>query len=87
MRCRTEEERANRLCELNMIEQVVNVSQTMLVRGAWARGQVLTVHGWLYDLHDGLIRDLGIDVDSARDVPSFADVARNGVPRIHARRG
>ncbi len=52
------EERHHRLCELNVIEQVVNVSQTTVVRDAWARGQKLAVHGWIYDLRDGLLRDL-----------------------------
>jgi len=51
-----------RLCELNVIEQVVNVCQTTVVRGAWRRGQALTVHGWIYGLEDGLIRDLGLSV-------------------------
>jgi carbonic anhydrase len=59
---RTEELRHDRLCELNVIEQVVNVSQTTVVRDAWAREQPLTVHGWIYDLHDGLLRDLGVSV-------------------------
>lgn len=56
----TEVERHSRLCELNVIEQVANVSQTTAVRDAWARGQVLAVHGWIYDIGDGLLRDLGI---------------------------
>jgi carbonic anhydrase len=58
----TEPERHNRLCELNVIEQVVNVSQTTVVRDAWARGQSLAVHGWIYGLRDGLLRDLGMCV-------------------------
>lgn len=48
------------LCELNVIEQANNVAQTPIVRAAWDRGQPLTVHGWIYGLEDGLIRDLGI---------------------------
>jgi carbonic anhydrase len=58
----TEALRHNRLCELNVVEQVVNVSQTTVVRDAWARGQELAVHGWVYDLRDGLLRDLGKSV-------------------------
>jgi carbonic anhydrase len=54
----TETEQHARLCELNVCEQVINVSRTTIVRDAWARGQELTVHGWVYDLHDGLLRDL-----------------------------
>ena len=61
----TEEKRHDRLCELNVVEQVVNVSQTTIVRDAWARGQPLDVHGWIYDLHDGLLRDLGVSVNSS----------------------
>jgi carbonic anhydrase len=50
--------RIDRLCELNVIEQVTNVCQTTVVRDAWDRGQALAVHGWVYGLHDGLVRDL-----------------------------
>src|SRR5215208_3442722 len=53
-----EAERHRRLCELNVIEQVLNVSQTTVLRDAWARGQTVSVHGWIYDLQDGLLRDL-----------------------------
>ncbi len=49
---------ADRLCELNVIEQVANVCQTSIVLDAWERGQPLAVHGWIYGLQDGLIRDL-----------------------------
>jgi len=58
----SEAQRHDRLCELNVIEQVVNVSQTTVVREAWARGQTLAVHGWIYKLTDGLLRDLGMCV-------------------------
>ena len=55
-----EERRLDRLCELNVVEQVVNVCQTTIVEDAWARGQALTVHGVVYGLEDGLLRDLGV---------------------------
>ena len=55
-------ERLDRLCELNVIEQVDNVCQTTSVEDAWARGQPLTIHGWVYGLEDGLARDMGISV-------------------------
>jgi carbonic anhydrase len=58
------------LCELNVIEQVVNVSQTTVVREAWSRGQAVTVHGWIYGLEDGLLRDLGICVGSENELAS-----------------
>ena len=60
--------RHDRLCELNTIEQVVNVCQTIVVQDAWKRGQRLTVHGWVYGLKDGLIRDLGINVSRREDL-------------------
>ena len=58
-------ERADRLCELNVIEQVVNTAQTTIVQDAWERGQQLAVHGWVYGLQDGLLRDLNMSVSSA----------------------
>lgn len=54
--------RHDALCELNVIEQVVNVCQTTSVQDAWKRGQPITVHGWVYGLKDGLVRDLGISI-------------------------
>ena len=54
----SESERHNLLCELNVMKQVANVAQTSVVQDAWARGQELAVHGWVYDLRDGLLRDL-----------------------------
>jgi carbonic anhydrase len=58
----TKVQRHQRLCELNVIEQVSNVSRTSIVQDAWTRGQVLAVHGWIYDIHDGLLRDLDVGV-------------------------
>jgi carbonic anhydrase len=59
--------RSARLCEFNVIEQVANVWQTSIVRDAWARGQELTVHGWIYGIRDGLIRDLKTSSSSAAE--------------------
>jgi len=56
------EARHSRLCELNVLEQAVNVCQTSVVQDAWARGQPLAVHSWVYDVGDGLLRDLGLTV-------------------------
>ena len=56
------EGRLDRLCELNVIEQVANVCQTTIVRDAWESGQELAVHGWIYGLKDGLLRDLNVTV-------------------------
>ncbi|MEX2582349.1 MAG: carbonate dehydratase, partial [Gemmatimonadota bacterium] len=56
------ESRLDRLCELNVIEQVRNVAQSTMVQDAWSRGVDLTVHGWIYGIENGLLRDLGISV-------------------------
>ena len=61
-------ERIDRLCELNVIEQVANVSQTTVVQDAWDRGQELAVHGWVYGLKDGLVCDLGTTIARRDDV-------------------
>jgi carbonic anhydrase len=66
----SDEERAARLTELNVIEQVVNVCQTTVVQEAWTRGQALTVHGWVYSIKDGLIRDLRMSVASSDELPA-----------------
>jgi len=60
-----EAHRIDRLCELNVIEQVANVCQTTIVRDAWDRGQELTVHGWVYGLRDGLVHDMNTSASSA----------------------
>jgi carbonic anhydrase len=60
-----EDERLDRLCELNVIEQVLNVGRTTIVQGAWQRGQELGVHGWIYGLQDGLLRDLEVSIDGS----------------------
>ncbi|MBW8906465.1 MAG: carbonate dehydratase [Betaproteobacteria bacterium] len=62
-----EEARHRRLCELNVMEQVVNVSQTTVLRDAWERRQALSVHGWIYDIHDGLLHDLHATRARARE--------------------
>ncbi|MGE3844608.1 MAG: carbonic anhydrase, partial [Vicinamibacterales bacterium] len=63
-----EQRRHDRLCELNVIEQVVNVCQTTVVREAWNRGQTLAVHGWIYGIGDGLLRDLGMCATSEAEL-------------------
>jgi carbonic anhydrase len=60
--------REDRLCELNVIEQVSNVCQTSIVLDAWERGQDLTVHGWIYGLQDGLVRDLRTSASNPAEV-------------------
>ena len=69
-----DELRHDRLCELNVLEQVVNVCQTTILRDAWARGQDVAVHGWVYTLRDGKVHDLGIDVAGSDEVaPLYAE--------------
>ncbi len=63
-----EETRMNRLCELSVLAQVWQVARTTVVQEAWAQGQKLTVHGWIYGLTDGLIQDLGLRVDKLSQV-------------------
>jgi carbonic anhydrase len=64
---RAETEASDRLCELNVIEQVTNVCHTTIVREAWERGQPLSVHGWIYRLQDGLLHDLKTTVSAFND--------------------
>lgn len=64
----TEEQRHERLCELNVVEQVANVCQTTIVRDAWANGRSLAVHGWIYGIGDGLLRDLGVCVTAESEI-------------------
>lgn len=65
-------QRVNALCELNVLEQARNACQTTVVQDAWARGQEVVVHGWVYGLHNGLLEDLRITAGSAEDVaPAF----------------
>jgi carbonic anhydrase len=67
--------RSDRLCELNVIEQAVNVCQTTVVQEAWSRGQQVSVHGWIYSLADGLIRDLSVCVSGQDEVAPVYDQA------------
>lgn len=62
------EQRVNRMCELNVIEQVKALSHTTIVQDAWSAGQELAIHGWIYGLEDGLVNDLGVRVNSLDQV-------------------
>jgi len=72
-------QRADRLCELNVIEQAANVCQTTIVRDAWERGQPLQVHGWVYGLKDGLVRDTNFSVDKPEDAVTSYESALSGL--------
>jgi carbonic anhydrase len=71
-----EAQRLNRLCELNVIKQVFNVSRTTIVQNAWERGQELAVHGWIYGVGDGLLRDLGICITNQTELSTAYESAR-----------
>lgn len=64
----TLKERLNRLCELNVAQQVTNLCHTSIVQNAWRRGQSLSVHGWIYGLHDGLLKELGLCITDPSDL-------------------
>jgi carbonic anhydrase len=68
----------DRLCELNVVQQVEHVCQSTIVQNAWARGQSLAVHGWVYGLQDGLVRDLGVCLSCAEDVDLIYRTERPG---------
>ena len=78
-----ESQRLDRLCELNVIEQVVNVCQTTIVQDAWEQNQELTVHGWIYGLTDGLIRDLNVSISNQKE---FAAIYRDAITACTYRR-
>lgn len=72
------EARVARLCELNVIEQAANVCQTTVVQDAWARGQSLSVHAWIYGITDGQLHDLGLCVTGAGELTSCYEAAVRG---------
>ncbi|MGZ4983370.1 MAG: carbonate dehydratase [Chthoniobacterales bacterium] len=71
----SETEAADRLCELNVVEQVANVAMTSIARDAWERGQELAVHGWIYGLQDGLLRDLKVTVTTFSETLAVCEAA------------
>ncbi len=70
--------REDRLCELNVAEQVINAARSTVIRDAWLRGQRVSVHGWVYTLHDGLVHDQNVSVSSDAEASVLAD-------RLHGR--
>ena len=70
-----EEVRAQALCDINVIEQVVNVSVSTVMVDAWARGQEVTVHGWAFGVHDGLLQDLQMSVDGSKPLDAIYKAA------------
>lgn len=76
-----EASQADALCELNVIEQVVNVGRTTVVRDAWSRGQALELHGWIYRLQEGLLRDLGV---AAADDAELVEGQARAIDRLRS---
>jgi len=77
-------ERVNRLCELNVMQQVVNISQTSVLREAWERGQDVAIHGWCYSLANGLVSDLDVSATSRDEA---LEGYRDAVARLRTLRG
>ncbi|GAB4061679.1 carbonate dehydratase [Uliginosibacterium sediminicola] len=75
--------RVDRLCELNVVEQVLNVCETTVLRDAWARQQEVTVHGWIYGVGDGILRDLNVSVaKESETTESYTEAVRSLTARI-----
>lgn len=72
----SEEECLDRLCEFNVAEQVINVCRTTIVRSAWARGQTLSVHGWIYRIQDGLLHNLGLETAGVDQIMDSGEVGK-----------
>ena len=75
------EEQENTLCEINVIEQVGNVALSTVIQDAWSRGQKVSVHGWVYGLSDGLLKDLGVTLTGPDEVVNKYSAALKRYPR------
>ena len=78
-------EQEDTLCEMNVIEQVGNVALSTVLQDAWARGQKVAVHGWVYGLSDGLLKDLGVTMDRPETVVDVFGAALKRYPRVESR--
>jgi carbonic anhydrase len=87
--CANAEQRQDQLCELNVIEQVLNVCETSIVQDAWGRGQKLSVHGWIYAIQDGLLRDLDVTATQAGQVLEVyeAAIGKGGAVKMEPKHG
>jgi carbonic anhydrase len=73
------DKRCDRLCELNVVEQVSNVVRTTVVQEAWKRDQQLSVHGWIYGIHNGLVKDLGVSISDSQALTSTKQSAYSSI--------
>jgi carbonic anhydrase len=78
------EQQEDILCEMNVIEQVGNVALSTVIQDAWARGQPVAVHGWVYGLRDGLLKDLQVTMDRPETVVDVFGAALKRYPRVSA---
>ncbi|MDO8376427.1 MAG: carbonic anhydrase, partial [Aquabacterium sp.] len=76
-----DDEQEDILCEMNVIEQVGNVALSTVLQDAWARGQPVAVHGWVYGLRDGLLKNLGVTMDRSESVIQVFAAAIKRYPR------
>ncbi len=83
----SDEAKKDFLSELNVIEQAINVCQTTIVQDAWKSNKDLTVHGWIYGLNDGLLKDLGICVSSTQEIEESFKMAVSGIYELHEKKG
>ena len=70
-------ERLRRLCELNVVEQVINVGNTTVIQDAWSRGQNIDIHGWIYDISNGLVNDLKVGINSSESLDALQNQTTN----------
>jgi carbonic anhydrase len=82
-----DDQRADALCDLNVIEQVVNVCVSTVMQDAWARGQEVSVHGWAFGVHDGLLQDLHMTVSSTDSIEPLYRAAVEGVVAARGPKG
>ena len=74
-----DEAKWDRLCELNVIAQVLNVAQTSIMQAAWERGQQVMIHGWIYSLKDGLLNNLNMTIQGQDEIAERLDAAIDAV--------
>ena len=77
-----ETQRARRFVELNVMEQVFDVTKTSIIQNAWRIGQPLHVHGWVYDIHDGIIKDLNVTSKGSEDMHLIYQLQDHGVESV-----
>jgi carbonic anhydrase len=85
MSLKNESMQLDRLCELNVIEQVNNICHTTIVQEAWRQGQEISVHGWIYGVNDGLIKDLGVCISKLNEIDEIYRMATDPLESVATR--